>query len=187
MVTSSLRPRVAPGRARRRGSTPRRADQPRRRRAPAPPGHVPETSGFRATSQGYSLSDSADTSAAGASATSPAGVCGALSTVASGRGRGLRRRLDRVQTGAVLAHAPVVGESLDDAVQAGGVDAEPLADLADRDPGTLGDESQHIVVPLTGSRGRRTPRAGPLAAATRRLAPTRRRARSPRAALASAR
>ena len=46
-----------------------------------------------------------------------------------------------------------------------GVDAEPLAELADRDPGVLSDESQHIVVPLTRSRGAGTPTAGPLAAA----------------------
>src|SRR5215212_3245945 len=92
------------------------------------------------------------------------------------RGRGRRRRVEGVQPWPVLAQAALVGQPLHDAVQPGGVNAEPLADLADRDPGVLADEPQDVVVPLTWSRGRRTPPAGRLAAPAGALAfPGRRR------------
>src|SRR3954469_14100613 len=59
-----------------------------------------------------------------------------------------------MQPRAVLAHAVLVGQSLDDAVEAGRVDAEPLAELADCDSGMLADERQHVLLSLARARAR---------------------------------
>jgi hypothetical protein len=58
-----------------------------------------------------------------------------------------------VQPRGVLSHQALGAETRDDPVQASGVDAEPLAELADRDAGLFGHESQHILLALPGSRG----------------------------------